>query len=432
MSRRSNNRHDRFFTFVITLLCVCAAALVLAIFVQSNLNRREDPVVQAMGGNSATPAPLTVVSVDSQITPTPDPLEVTPTPAPTQEPFEFLPVYSKADTTDRVIAITLDDCSNLDALKYAAQAAEYFKARLTLLPVASELLKQDNAEALRYCVNNLGFQVENRTLNNSTLYGLDDFNMAKQIWSADLAVDYALNKDYSMHLLRPKGGQGLDDPRTHAYLKQLGYDGFLTWSVSGTDSNAEKLKSSLAPGNIYLFNCTKKDVTKLAGFLEFVTSRGYRVVTVNELLGFENNPSTEIEGDLMARTMPELTGYTAPMTVYYEGDRSHGVYKLQSILISLGYYAESGATAEPVTDGTPAPTFFLDAALGSTGGVTADGVFGAGTSQAVKRAQAAYGMPCTGIATIEMQQHLQAEYDQRFGAQTSETGTESAPVVPAQ
>ena len=423
MSRRSRNRNDRFFTTVITLLCVCAAALVLAIFVQSSLNQQDDPVVQAMGSTAATHAPLTVVAIDSQITPTPGPLDATPTPAPTQEPFDFLPVYTRGETDERIIAITLDDCSNLEALKYAAQAAQYYGAKLTLLPVAAELLQPDNAEALRYCVNNLGFQVENRTLNNSTLYGLDDFNMAKQIWTADLAVDYALSMDYSMHLLRPKGGQGLDDPRTHAYLKQLGYDGFLTWTVSGTDSDAEKLKSSLAPGNIYLFNCTKKDVTKLAGFLEFVKQRGYEVVTVNEVLGFEPNSITEVEGDLMTRTMPELEEYSAPATVYYEGDRSHGVYQLQLKLQALGYFIDpNAATAEPDPDSTPAPTFFLDTVMNTTG--KADGVFGEGTTDAVKRAQAAYGMPCTGVATLEMQQLLQEEYDRHISGQTS--GGESA------
>lgn len=434
MSRKSNNRHDRFFTAVISLLCVCAVVLVLAIVVQSGLNSQDEVAVQAMADDPAsTHEPLTVVSIDSQITPTPDPLESTPTPAPTQEPFELLPVYSKADTRERVIAITLDDCSNLEALQYAAKAAVYYDAKLTLLPVATHLLQQKNMEALQYCVFNLGFQVENRTLTNSTLYGLNDFNMAKEIWSADLAVDYALNRDYSMHLLRPKGGQGLDDPRTHAYLKQLGYDGFLTWTVSGTDTGVEKLKSSLEPGNIYLFNCTKKDVVKLAGFMEFAKSRGYKIVTVNELLGFEENACTVPEDDLMSRTMPELADFTAPTTIYSEGDRSNGVYKLQVMLQKLGYLTDpDAATPSPVEGGTPAPTFFLDAVMATTG--LADGVYGAGTSEAIIKVQAAYGLPCTGVATVETQQLILKEYEERFGTAEIETVTPAptaAPVVTA-
>lgn len=432
MSKKSYNRNDRFFSVVISLLAVCAAMLALAIFVQSSFNSKDDAVLQVMAQEpSATAEPLTVVATDSLITPTPDPLQATPTPAPTQEPFEFLPVYSKADTTERVIAITLDDCSNLEALQYAAKAAEHYGAKLTLLPVATHLLQAKNMQAIQYCVLTLGYQVENRTLTNSTLYGLSDFDMAKEIWTADLAVDYALNKDYSMHLLRPKGGQGLDDPRTHAYLKQLGYDGFLTWSVSGTDADAAQLKESLAPGNIYLFNCTTKDVQKLAGFMEYAQKCGYKMVTVNELLGFEDNACTEVEGDLLSRTMPELTGFTQPLTSYVEGDRSNGVYKLQLMLQKLGYFIDS-STTEPTEDGTPEPTFFLDAVIATTD--QADGVYGEGTTNAIKRVQAAYGLPCTGLATVEVQQLILEEYGQRFGTTEVETATPvptEAPVVTA-
>lgn len=423
MSKKSYNRNDRFFSTIIALLSVCAAVLALAIFVQSSLNSKDDVAVQVMAQEpSATAAPLTVVSADSMITPTPDPQQREPasTPEPTQEPFEFLPVYSKADTTERVIAITLDDCSNLEALQYAAKAAQHYGAKLTLLPVATHLLQAKNMEAIQYCVFNLGYQVENRTLTNSTLYGLSDFNMAKEIWTADLAVDYALNKDYSMHLLRPKGGQGLDDPRTHAYLKQLGYDGFLTWSVSGTDANAAKLMESLAPGNIYLFNCTTKDVQKLAGFMEYAQRSGYKMVTVNELLGFEDNACTELADDLLSRTMPELTGYTQPQTMYVEGDRSNGVYRLQLMLQKLGYFIDD-STAAPEDDATPSPTFFLDAVMATTG--QADGVYGAGTTNAIKRVQAAHGLPCTGIATVELQALICEEYEQRFGTTEVETAT---------
>lgn len=419
MSQKSYHRNDRFFVAAISLLAVCAAVLALAIFVQSNLNSKDDIAVQVMAQEpSATAEPLTVVSTDSMITPTPDPLEVTPTPEPTQEPFEFLPVYSKADTSEKVIAITLDDCSNLEALQYAAKAAVHYDAKLTLLPVATHLLQAKNMEAIQYCVFTLGYQVENRTLTNSTLYGLSDFDMAKEIWTADLAVDYALNKDYSMHLLRPKGGQGLDDPRTHAYLKQLGYDGFLTWSVSGTDADATKLKESLAPGNIYLFNCTTSDVQKLAGFMEYAQRCGYQMVTVNELLGFQENACTEVEGDLLSRTMPELTGYTQPLTTYAEGDRSNGVYRMQLMLQKLGYFIDT-STPAPDADGTPEPTFFLDNVIATT--TQADGVYGEGTTNAIKRVQAAHGLPCTGLATVEVQTLIREEYEQRFGTAEVET-----------
>lgn len=435
MSRKSYNRHDRFFIFLITALCLCAAALVAAISVQSHLNARTDTVIQTLAdGPEDTVAPLTMVAADSQLTATATPApaeEPTPTPAPaptaTLTPVEYLPVYTRADTKEKVIAITLDDCSSLESLKYAALAANEYGAKLTLFPVASSLLKSDNAAALRTCVFDLGFEVENRTLNNSTLYALSDFEMANEIWTADTAVDYALNKDYGMHLLRTKGGLGVSDPRTHAYLRQLGYDGFVTWNISGASCDIDRLRETLSPGNIYLFNCTKDEVVKLAEFMKFAQSRGYAMVTVNELLGFPANSCADPADDIITRTLVQLEGYESPVMQYTQGDRSHGVYMLQMMLQKLGYLTDDSTTPTPaVEDATPAPTNFLDSVIATAS--LADGVYGQATVSAVMAFQASRGLPCTGVATVELQQMIAEEYESRFG--TMVEATPSAPVAP--
>ena len=66
-------------------------------------------------------------------------------------------MYSSIETAQKVIAITLDDCSDLQSLKYASLAAEEYGAKLTLLPVAKHLLQEENAAALQHCVFQLGF-----------------------------------------------------------------------------------------------------------------------------------------------------------------------------------------------------------------------------------------------------------------------------------
>lgn len=418
MSRKSRKCQDRFFITVIALLSLCAVGLIAAIALQSRMTKPSDTAVQALSEQTdATSAPLTVVSADSQLTVGNDEPQTQPTaslaPAPTNEPFEYLPVYTGIETTEKVIALTVDDCTNLAALKYAAQAAEHYGAKLTLLPVASSVLTEDNRAALQYCVFTLGYQVENRTLNNSALYSLSDFELANEIWTADMAVDYALNMDYGMHLLRTKGGQGTKDPRTHAYLKQLGYDGFLTWSVEASGHSADELKSSIQPGGIYLFNCTKDEVIKLAEFMKFAKSLGYRMVTVNELLGFEENSCTSPEDDILSRKLVELTDYTAPTVEYSDGDRAYGVYMLQKMLYDMGYLKDASATAAPVEGGAPEPTLYLDSLAAQQKFV--DGVFGQTTRSAIMAFQAAHNLPCTGVASAEIQQMIQEEYAQYSG-----------------
>ena len=94
-------------------------------------------------------------------------------------------------------------------------------------------------DIIRSCVRDLGFEVENRTWSNGQLYRLSETELAVEIWSADIAVDYVLGLDYDMHFFRMYGGSGARDTRTHAYLKQLGYDAIVTWTVSASTTSLE-------------------------------------------------------------------------------------------------------------------------------------------------------------------------------------------------
>lgn len=388
MSKKPYNVHDRFFTFLITALCCCAAALILAIVIQSKLDARTDPTVPAMvESDAATAAPLTLVAQDSALaspSATAAPAETpTPSPQPTEapEPFEYLPVYTKGDTTEKIIALTLDDVSNISSLKYAAQAAEHYGAKLTLFPIGSTIMTTNMTQALRTCVLELGYQVENRTQSNGYLYRMSDEDMAREILSPDIALDYALNKDYGMHLLRPRGAQGTKDPRTHAYLKKLGYDGFVTWTIDGTNASTQTLSETLAPGNIYLFECTKSSVEKMAAFMKYVHQQGYRMVTVNEVLGFGENTCADPTEDILSRQYPMPDPYERLDVEFASGDRAWQVLLIQSRLAQLGYLSSDAA----------------------------DGVYGDGTAKALMAFQAKLGLPCTGVATVDIQNRLFAD-----------------------
>ena len=391
MSRKHKKRQDRIFKILIALLCTFAFVLMFAIAVQSRLNRIADANVFAPSTpTDATPAPMTVISADSQLNSVDSPeaaVTATPKPEATPESFEYLPVYTKVETSEKVIAITLDDCSDIASLKNAAKAAYKSKAKLTLLPIASNMLTDEGRAALQHCVFTLGYQIENRTLNNRALYTLDDFSLANEIWTADMAIDYALDMDYGMHLLRTKGGLGTQDPRTHTYLKQLGYDGFLNWSVEAARYTTDELKSGITPGEIYLFNCTQTEVEKMVEFMDFAESLGYRMVTVNELLGFAENSCTEPESDILSRTIVELENFDAQAMDYTDCDRAYGIYLLQKMLYEMGYL--TGDTT-------------IDKLI--------DGVLGSSTRSAIMAFQAQRNMPCTGVASAEIQALVRAEH----------------------
>ena len=142
MPRRSIHRRRRAqggcLSFAIGVLAVTALALIAAIFITDRLKPVPDGVNQA-GSAVETVAPalqdqemvLTAGDLVDRgeeipvLTPSPTPTaEPTPTPEPTYNPDDpyglvrpqptqegYLPVFNKANTEERKIAITLDECS---------------------------------------------------------------------------------------------------------------------------------------------------------------------------------------------------------------------------------------------------------------------------------------------------------------------------------
>ena len=383
MSRQKKySRRERFYSVLISALCLCAVVLVIAIVVDYKFN----PVIDAQPENTrqpvisdATPKPLTL-KLELPPTAAPeatDAPEATPTPAPKAD-YEFLPVYTRADTEEKVIAITLDGCTNAGHLRTVMERVHAMGGKLTLFPYGQSTMKDGMAELIRIAVNQLGWEVENRTWSNQLIYKMSSSDMATEIWSADMAVDYALNMDYDMHFFRMRGGSGAVDVRTHEYLKQLGYDGIVNWAVSGSALSSDSLHNRLNPGYIYQFDFDNESLTKLLSFMEFAIERGYRCVTVNELLGFPANSCVESEESILSRTLPLPEDYDTIYVDHKIGDRAWQVLLIQTRLGELGYLDPSGA----------------------------DGIYGEGTSSAISQFQVQCGLLGTGVATAETQEIL--------------------------
>ena len=376
MSRNSYDRRNRVFAAVVTALVVTAVVLALAIVVQTRLDaleRQTAGTVEVV----ATATPETRVVFQTQAVVTQEPTEA---PTATPEPIISLPVFTRGLTKEKAIAITLDDCTNLTVLRRAVDFAHEMGAKITLFPMGSAIIEADMSDILRTCVLEYGFEVENRTWNDSTLYSESNTTLAKDIWGTDVALDYVLNKEYGMHLLRPAAGQGTEDPRTNEYLNKIGYSGFVTWTVNSADVTTEQLQDSIAPGNIYIFNCTANDVQRMVQFMNFAASNGYEMWNLSPVLGYPEVTYADPSGDVLSKPMPTVDEYEIVPVSFSNGDRAWQVLLIQSRLIKLGYLYG-----------------------------TADGVYGDATARAVMEFQAVCGMPCTGIASPELQQRLFAE-----------------------
>lgn len=292
------------------------------------------------------------------------------------EEMQYVPVFQKAETEEKRIAVTVDDCFQVDNLRAIVQCARDSGARLTIFPIGENLTRPGMPELLRQCAFDYGFEIENHTQSHARIFRLPEDEMAWEIWAQGEALNQALGITYRQHFFRLMGGDGQWDQRTHNYLDQLGFKGIAYWSVSGSDETFQGIVNSLSPGQIYLFHCTDGDTQKLRQFIPYAAGCGYELVTLNELLGFPENEVSEYS----ASEMPAPRPYVNDCHTQKTGDYAWQVVLIQERLTALGYLCDE-----------------------------IDGVFGPQTEAAVRRFQAANGLEATGVADYATQLLLLAE-----------------------
>ena len=404
MSKKALRRKRRRQKYFLCAACGAMALLAVTLCVLIMTTPTRDAVAP-VGNNYAlaleptvgAPVPTAEPTVEPTAVPTPEPT-IEPTQAPNESfeaihpeeeieaeaTFEYLPVIHHADTTEKRIAITVDDCFQMDNLKTIAKLAIDRGGRLTLFPIGQNVVRDGMSDILKACVFDYGFEIENHTWSHSRIFRMSEEDMAAEIWKQRAAVNQALGVNYQEHFFRLMGGDGEYDQRTHNYLRQLGYLGIADWSLSGSDADLERIKSSLAPGKIYLFHTTDADTAKLKEFIPYAVSQGYELVTLNELLGLEANAVSDLS--TAETTMPEPQPYATVYAEQKKGDYSWSVVLIQRALYEKGYLAASAKTA--------------------TKGNVADGVYGDSTADAISAFQRANDLPETGVADAATQRLL--------------------------
>ena len=324
---------------------------------------------------------------DTVVTPT-----ISPTPTPTATPLpsyigktditaasaEFsdqLPLIKNITTDEKVIAITIDDLDlNMsENLEEIINVALQYNAKLTLFPVGTQLYHDKSIrDSLLYAFSK-GFEIENHTMRHDQVYKLSNEEFYNTVVEQQNMVNQTLGVDYIQRFFRLPGGNGTADPRTHFYLKYLGYEALLDWSISGSDLEIEKIKSRLEPGSIILFHTTSSDTRKIKKLIPYAVSKGYRIVTLNELLVYSDNLCYA----LGSQDVPPFVDYEYDeYLVMGKGHKAYCVGLLQERLIQLGYLPSDSV---------------------------ADGNFGSQTEAAVMQFQTKHGLEATGKADVAMQ-----------------------------
>ena len=290
-----------------------------------------------------------------------------------------MPVFSKADTDEKIIAITVDDCFQADNLKQIVDAAISVGGKLTIFPIGFNAVKKEQAEVLRYAYEN-GFELENHTYSHNGLFAISADEMAEQVYQQQMALSYVLGVEYQCHFLRPRGGDARRCQRMHMYAKQMGYYGIAHWSVSGSGDD-QKIAKGLKPGAIFLFHTTAKDLDKLLRFIPWAAEQGYQLVTLNEMFDYPPNETSELTIPIEEHVIPAPEPYEMVYVPLKVTSYCWEAYLLQEKLIAMGYL-----TGEP------------------------DGVYGSDCAKAVGKYQQDHGMEATGVADADLvRQILESE-----------------------
>jgi len=298
---------------------------------------------------------------------------------PTAAPGGYLPIFSKAKTGEKIIAITVDDCNQTENLDGIVDCAVQNGGKLTIFPIGKNLAREGLQEVIREA-HSLGMELENHSYSHSKFYTLTAEEMAKEIYNQNRAVSYVLGVNYRMHFMRTRCGDNRRDLRTHQYIQKLGYYGMAHWSMNGSNTAVEKLKSTIAPGNIYLFHTTDSDLAKLLELIPYARAQGYKMVTLNEMFGYPANEEIPITTPVKELPVPEPDPYVYEYKLLKRGDYLWDVYLLQQRLIELGWLK-----------GTP------------------DGDYGKSTYMAIGYFQLAAGIKADGKASPETQEALFSE-----------------------
>jgi len=279
------------------------------------------------------------------------------------DPVEgFLPVCHGARKAGKVVALTFDDCNQVENLQQIIDIISKNNGKATIFPIGENV--PFLAPTLRSAVK-LGFEIENHTQSHSGLYNEDAEGLAYQIWQQNREVSLALGVDYKMHFLRPMGGDNRYDQRTHTYMRQMGYCGLAYWSQDGSNSTADQIMRNIGYGQIILFHTTDKDLSIVRSLVPKLVAKGYKMVTLNELFGLPENEQTPLTEEAAP---PALEPYIRFEQVVRRGDYLYDTKLIQEKLTVLGYLNDK-----------------------------CDGKFGEVTEAALKEYQAEHGLDPTGI-----------------------------------
>ena len=202
-------------------------------------------------------------------------------------------VLRYGDRNSKKIAITVDDCykSAVEWIRRDVELCTEYGITMTFFPLVYTGCLEEKYRDLWQSVLDSGCEIGTHTNRHVKLGNRDTWGIIGGLGRAQEALDKTLGYHYEVRWLRPpygtvaKGNKSTEQQVINA-VKRYGFEHIVHWEVSET-KDLDKALDRIQNGSILLFHSKKKDTHFLEKLIPELKARGFEMVTVSELFGFD-------------------------------------------------------------------------------------------------------------------------------------------------
>lgn len=183
------------------------------------------------------------------------------------------------------IAITVDDCYDMNNLCAVLELCQTYDVPVTFFVVGLALHEEDRDVWQQ--VLDAGCEIGNHTFGHASLIKCDNRQIIYQLQRTQQQLDAVLGYHYPMQMMRPPYGntQRSNGTSVSAAIEKAGYARVVLWDVSQTDPAIAQRQ--VKNGSILLYHTNWKDVQCLKVLIPALLDAGYELCTVSDLLDYE-------------------------------------------------------------------------------------------------------------------------------------------------
>ena len=198
----------------------------------------------------------------------------------------------EGDPDSNKIAITVDDGFDLEYFWKDVELCRQYGIKMTFFPIARTeqvfILKEEDRDNWIDLINS-GCEIGSHSYTHYKLGHRDNSGVLWALGMFQQTLDEVLGFHYEVRWLRPPYGSIADNDgnenRVRKLIKKFGYNNIVKWSVSQTD--AQEAIKKVKNGSILLFHAREKDYRCLQELIPMLLEKGFEMVTVSELFGFD-------------------------------------------------------------------------------------------------------------------------------------------------